>query len=484
MSAAPGRPAIRVAKGAVSDRWIVTFEDGTAEVLGNLTRNDLRSLGHSRRMALGFTRDWGKDEMLADVLDNLIKHGEWRLGQGKYRRAQNAAAGREAGQVTVGSKAQQPSTAVQRLKEREQAMSQGGSSVNPYPFTRYCPNPDEEHASVEVRNAEEEVITRTCPACGETMTRNEPPRIVTVPEVTETVREVTVTDPEVGERLTRLEKLLEQLARGETPAEAVKAPVSEFTHAAFDEAVLWLSKGQHVMLYGEKGTGKSFLARQLARAMGREYFETPCTPGMFVQELTGMVQPATGEYIKTDLHKALEADAFFGLDEVDNGDPAVLGVLNSLMSGGSINFPGASGVTAGPNFRVICTGNTVGTGPTADYEGRVELDKATLNRLARVQVGIDPRVERAMVEEHLPNSPATVEHILAVVNAIRQALIDQGISLSYSPSPRDTVRVAIAVSAGKSIRMGLCAGELAGLEPDQFDTVTAGLDIDGEGEAL
>jgi energy-coupling factor transporter ATP-binding protein EcfA2 len=455
MSAAPGRPARRVRQGITT--IIVTLEDGTQLNLGDLTRNDLRNLGHSVRMDLGFTRDDSKPSMILAVMRAIRERGEW-----------TSATGYQGTSTTSTAPAAEPITKPQEAKPVQ--------DLNPYPIRRYCPDADEEHASVLIRSAEEDgIFGKTCQACGRDLVNVEPVRIVTVPEPVAVPQQsgtttVVATDPAL---LDKLDRLIEAMTPREAEPVAGTVMRPSLTHAAFDEAIKWLKADEHLMLSGEKGTGKSHLAKQLAEALGRDYFETCCTPGMFVTELTGW-RTADGTYYPTELHQCLLADGIFGLDEVDNGDPAVIAVLNSLMSGGTITFPDGR-VSPGPNFRVISTANTWGTGPDADYVGRVELDAATLNRFARTYVGIDPDLEQALIE---PIAQGSTTHILSVVRTIREKIIEQGIPLKFSPSPRDTIRVAKAVRMGESILFGLRAGELAGLPADQMEIVTRGLEVE------
>lgn len=59
-------------------------------------------------------------------------------------------------------------------------------------------------------------------------------------------------------------------------------------------------------------------------------------------------------------------------------------------------------VNAHPKFRVIAAGNTNGTGADSNYTGRYCLDRASLDRFAKIDIDYSTKVEKAMAKDNAP----------------------------------------------------------------------------------
>ena len=103
---------------------------------------------------------------------------------------------------------------------------------------------------------------------------------------------------------------------------------------------------------------------------------------------------AGGVYHETELYRAFKNGGLFMLDEMDASCPEALIILNNALEQGYFTFP-CGVVKAHENFRCIAAGNTCGHGATVEFNGRMKIDEATLNRFSIEYMGYDERIELA-----------------------------------------------------------------------------------------
>jgi len=135
--------------------------------------------------------------------------------------------------------------------------------------------------------------------------------------------------------------------------------------------------GKPLYMYGPAGCGKSYTAKQIAEALGFDYYET--SQAMFAHELKGYGD-AAGRFVETSFYRAFVNGGVFFLDEVDASAPEALVVLNNAIANKRFDFPVIGNVEAHPNFRVIAAGNTRMTGATIEYTARQMQDTSFKNR--------------------------------------------------------------------------------------------------------
>lgn len=192
-------------------------------------------------------------------------------------------------------------------------------------------------------------------------------------------------------------------------APAVTLPADELRHAVFDKALKLVAAGVNVMLKGPAACGKTHLAEQMARALGRNYGTLHCTAGASEAQLLGYLLPsgASGAF---EFHPAQFAtmyetgNSLFLLDEGDNGDANMLGILNGALSNGHLHIPQSLGKPVfkrGEHVGIMMACNTFGTGADAVYVGRNALDAATLSRFYVLEMDYDRNLERALAGKHL-----------------------------------------------------------------------------------
>lgn len=161
-------------------------------------------------------------------------------------------------------------------------------------------------------------------------------------------------------------------------------------HEKFETVLKFVQADEPVYLTGPAGSGKNVLCKQVAEAMGLDFYFTNAVTQEY--KLTGFVD-AMGRYQETQFYKAFTKGGLFMLDEMDASIPEVLVILNAAIANRYFDFPGIGYVEAHPDFRIIAAGNTVGTGADYQYTGRNQLDAASLDRFAVVKIDYDNRVE-------------------------------------------------------------------------------------------
>lgn len=168
--------------------------------------------------------------------------------------------------------------------------------------------------------------------------------------------------------------------------------ISGTLHHMFDTIVRFVAKDVPIYLVGPAGSGKNYLAKQVAEALGLPYYYTNCVTQEY--KIAGYGN-AAGLYVETPFYKAFTEGGVFLLDELDASIPEVLDVLNMAIANRYCDFPVVGNKKAHPNFRVMAAGNTAGEGANNLYSSRMKLDAASLDRFAIVQVGYSPEIEVA-----------------------------------------------------------------------------------------
>ena len=203
-------------------------------------------------------------------------------------------------------------------------------------------------------------------------------------------------------------------------------------HKDFDEVLKQVAKseGLGVYLVGPAGTGKTYLCKQVAEALGLALHTVSMGAAMTASAFFGYKQPTNGEYVSTPVRDWYQNGGILLLDEVDAGHPGMLVVLNKLLSdnAGSVHpFPDGD-VVKHDDCLVVATANTFGTGPDRMYVGRNALDAATISRFAYTHDLLpDTELEAALGAANCVQYGGTEEQgrdWAALVDRARQAAYD------------------------------------------------------------
>ena len=168
--------------------------------------------------------------------------------------------------------------------------------------------------------------------------------------------------------------------------------VNGLTHYATSICLQIVGLNHPLMMVGPAGSGKTTIGETIAKALDLPFYITNAINDTF--ELTGFVD-ALGKYHATAFRRAFENGGVWVADEIDAWSASALLAANSALANGYCNFPDQSEpVHRHPQFRVVATANTFGTGADRVYVGRNELDAASLDRFATVEIDYDLSLER------------------------------------------------------------------------------------------
>ena len=161
-------------------------------------------------------------------------------------------------------------------------------------------------------------------------------------------------------------------------------------HEKFETVLKFVANDEPVYLSGPAGSGKNVICKQVAEALGLDFYFTNAVTQEY--KLTGFTD-ANGHFHESQFYKAFVNGGLFMLDEMDASIPEVLIILNAAIANKYFDFPAPIGkVEANKNFRVIAAGNTLGHGTDSNYVGRNTLDAASLDRFAMIEIDYDNRI--------------------------------------------------------------------------------------------
>lgn len=247
------------------------------------------------------------------------------------------------------------------------------------------------------------------------------------------------------------------------------------THAAFKQVLSLAHARIPILLVGPAGTGKTYLAEQIAKALGLRFGFLSCSIGLSEGAVMGRLLP-TGEggafeYTPSEFVRCYEEGGVFLFDEMDAADPNTLTKLNAALAGEQMALDAR---VANPiakrhaDFVCIAACNTFGTGGNREYSGRNQLDQATLNRfqMGTVCVDYDRALEQRLLDANGESGQWWREWGWAVRDAIRAR------GLKRCLSTRDMINATKAEAAG-SERADVIAGYFASWKDDERAKIPA-----------
>ena len=180
--------------------------------------------------------------------------------------------------------------------------------------------------------------------------------------------------------------------------------LDEHMHPAFLETLDAVAAGLNVLLVGPAGCGKSHMAAQIARALGRDFGTLHCSAGASESQLLGWLLPihegGAFEYVPSEFARLYATgNAVYLLDEIDAADPNMLMVINGALANGHLHVPMRHRdpvIARGPDMAIVAAANTFGTGADMLYSGRNQLDAATLDRFYTIPMDYDVAFEESL----------------------------------------------------------------------------------------
>jgi cobaltochelatase CobS len=211
------------------------------------------------------------------------------------------------------------------------------------------------------------------------------------------------------------------------------------THMVFERVLRFAANRRNVMLIGPAGSGKTFIAEQIATALGLEfYFSGRCVDEV---KLLGYMDGG-GTYRGTQFRQAYEFGGVFLADEMDAWAAEALVALNAPLAGQWGDFPDNK-VRRHPDFVVIAAANTFGRGADRMYVGREQLDAASLDRFAVVEMDYDEGLEGAICNDMHGNMDW-----VRYVQKVRAAVAKE--KVRHVVSPRASIEGGMMLKAGET----------------------------------
>lgn len=201
-------------------------------------------------------------------------------------------------------------------------------------------------------------------------------------------------DEEVGKKLANVQIVEHHVKVANNPEVTMDCELPP----VFDEILAYSANGCAVMMTGPAGTGKGFMARQVAKALGAEFYEVNAVKNNY--ELTGFVD-ANSRYNSTPFYDACKAvsenkKAVFLFDEMDCSDPESLKVFNEALETKEFTFPNNEKLQF-EDLVMLSACNTFGTGADEIYCGN-QLDASTLNRFVLKRVDYNRKIEMKIAQ--------------------------------------------------------------------------------------
>ena len=219
-------------------------------------------------------------------------------------------------------------------------------------------------------------------------------------------------------------------------------------HEKFETILKYVTANVPVFMSGPAGTGKSSIAKSAAQALDMDFYFSGAVQDIY--KFTGFVD-ANGHYSKTQFYDFCCNGGVFFLDEMDASIPEVLVALNAAIANRYFDFP-CGKVELNENCRFICAGNTYGTGADAEYTGRYQLDAATLDRFAVVNIDYSKDIFNAVTNGN--------KDLIAFIYDLRKAskAVGANMILSYRCAQNVTAMESVGLDTASCIKQCIAKG--------------------------
>jgi MoxR-like ATPase len=174
--------------------------------------------------------------------------------------------------------------------------------------------------------------------------------------------------------------------------------------------VLALLAGGHVLIEDVPGTGKTLLARAIARSFGLDTSRIQGTPDLLPSDVTGssLFEPAGLRFVPGPVFTNVLL-----VDEINRATPRTQSALLEAMQERQVSVEGTTYPLADP-FIVLATQNPV------EFEGTFALPQAQLDRfLLRARIGYPDATNEGRIARRYQHEAEPLDRIEPVVKADR-----------------------------------------------------------------
>lgn len=207
----------------------------------------------------------------------------------------------------------------------------------------------------------------------------------------------------------------------------------------FQKCIDDLILGQPVYLVGKAGTGKTYMAEELGKALGRPTITVNCNQWTAPGEIIGG-QSMDG-YVEGKLIIAWQTGAILILDELPKIDPNTAGVLNDALA--KVKLPDAEIYNARkekfvkhPGFGVVATGNIWPIAESITYGANNKQDLSLLDRFVGSVYEID---KNEQLEQSVVGSLKLWQLCAELRRCVEELKYEQQVSLRFMLVARDSL---------------------------------------------
>ena len=242
-----------------------------------------------------------------------------------------------------------------------------------------------------------------------------------------------------------------------------------------DMVLSCLFAGGHVLLEDVPGTGKTVLAKSVAKASGLEFNRIQCTPDLMPSDVTGS-SVWLPDAQKFEFRAGPVMASIVLVDELNRATPRTQSALLECMAEGQVSVDGTRHELNKPFF-VLATENPV------ESEGTFPLPEAQKDRfMMTLSMGYPTEEEEAEIITAQRSLIHPVENVKAVVNkedileAMKEAVevhVDEAVLtylIALSKASRNDVRLSAGISPRGSIALYKAAQAYAAVNGRTFVT--------------